>query len=183
MWVETFLTFKRPTCSCHQILCCEKYLWSQAPFLSSTYVYTSSHYKVLVRWMPRPCVPKQWDLGQKLRCLWKAWSMAFHALKVVKWALMTPSGHKLTKCKKVATPKNGKNRQFLALRVPPDFWGQLWSHWLKIRPARQHCLLHERFKCGWEHCIVYMRINISGSDNILNVFHEHIRVQHSAFLT
>ena len=62
--------------------------------------HTSSNYKVLVHWMPRPCVPKQWDLGQKLRCLWKAWSMAFHALKVVKWALMTPSGHKLTKCKK-----------------------------------------------------------------------------------
>ena len=61
---------------------------------------TSSHHKVSVHWMPRPCVPKQWDLGQKLRCLWKAWSMVFHALKVVKWALMTPSGHKLTKCKK-----------------------------------------------------------------------------------
>ena len=61
---------------------------------------SSSHHKVSVHWMPRPCLPKQWDLGQKLRCLWKAWSMAFHALKVVKWALMTPSGHKLTKCKK-----------------------------------------------------------------------------------
>ena len=45
---------------------------------------TSSHHKVLVHWMPRPCVPKQWDLGQKLRCLWKAWFMVFfHALETV----------------------------------------------------------------------------------------------------
>ena len=50
--------------------------------------------------MPWPCVLKQLDLGQKLRCLWKAWSMVFHALKVVKWSLMTPSGKILTKCKK-----------------------------------------------------------------------------------
>ena len=61
--------------------------------------------------------------------------MAFHALKVVKWALMTPSGHKLTKCKKcqVLTHKNGKNRQFLALRVPPDFWGQIRSGKLNFK--------------------------------------------------
>ena len=39
-------------------------------------------------------------VGQKLRCLWKAWSIVLHAPKVLKWSLMTPSGHKLTKCKK-----------------------------------------------------------------------------------
>ena len=94
---------------CNKIVCTSYACFSceSAHDLKFTLLYawtlllsTSSHNKVFVHWMPRPCVPKQWDLGQKLRCLWKAWSMAFHALKVVKWALMTPSGHKLTKCKK-----------------------------------------------------------------------------------
>ena len=86
---------------------------------------TSSHYKVLVHWMPRPFVPKQWDLGQKLRCLWKAWSMVFHALKVVEWALMTPSGHKLTKCKKcqVVTHKKLQKLTISCPELAPRFLG------------------------------------------------------------
>ena len=94
-------------------------------YFSTHKTTTSSHHKVFVHWMPRPCVLKQWDLGQKLRCLWKAWSMVFHALKVVKWSLMTPSGHKLTKCKKcqVVTHKKLQKLTISCPELAPRFLG------------------------------------------------------------
>ena len=58
---------------------------------------TSSHNFVKMRQILWPRTAKRLGLGQKWKWFWKAWTMAFRALVVVKWAAAPPSGQKLTK--------------------------------------------------------------------------------------
>ena len=48
---------------------------------------------------PSSCVQMVVPRSKVKRWLWEAWSMVFHALNVLKWALVTTSDCKLTKGK------------------------------------------------------------------------------------
>ena len=66
-----------------------------------------------------PRTAKWLGLGQKWKWFWKAWTMAFHALVVVKWVAAPPSGRKSTK--RGNSPfwefKNDEKTRFCALRA------------------------------------------------------------------
>ena len=92
---------------------------SQVQTKKYCFLLTSSHNFVKMHQILWPRTAKRLGLGQKWKWFWKAWTMAFHALVVVKWVAAPPSGRKSTK--RGNSPfwgfKNDEKTRFCALRA------------------------------------------------------------------